>query len=117
MTRKQLTQTALFVAAFIGMGISIPSCPGDKAMQQQIDGLTQSNSDMTKKLQMLDSQNKGLASDLQTQKQVLTQLASTAAAQKEAIDNLYTSVKQLQARPAPAAKKAPAKKKKKKHSA
>jgi hypothetical protein len=52
---------------------------------------------------MLDSQNKGVAADLQTQKQVLTQLASTAAAQKEAIDNLYMSVKQLQARPVAAA--------------
>ena len=67
---------------------------------------------------MLDSQNKSLAADLQTQKQVLTQLATTAAAQKDAIDNLYTSVKQLQARPAPApapAKKSTPKKKKKKH--
>jgi len=113
MTRKQITQTVVFVSAFICMGMSLPSCPGDKAMQQQIDGLTQSNADMTRKLQMLDSQNKSLASDMQTQKQVLTQLASTAAAQKEAIDNLYTSVKQLQSRPAPApAKKATSKKKK-----
>jgi uncharacterized protein YoxC len=114
MTRKQITQTVVFISAFICMGMSLPSCPGDKAMQTQIDGLTQSNADITRKLQMLDSQNRSLASDLQTQKQVLTQLASTAAAQKEAIDNLYTSVKQLQSRPAPAApaKKAPSKKKK-----
>ena len=116
MTRKQIIQSIVIVATFATMGMSLPSCPGDKAMQQQIDSLTQSNADMTRKLQMLDSQNKSVAGDLQTQKQVLTQLASTAAAQKEAIDNLYTSVKQLQARPvaAPPAKKTTSKKSAKK---
>jgi peptidoglycan hydrolase CwlO-like protein len=102
MKRHTYTQIILFAAAFTGMGMSLPSCPGDKAMQQQIDMLQQNNADMTRKLQALNGQIQSLGADLGSQKQVMTQLASTVAAQKEAIDNIYGSVKALQSRPVPA---------------
>jgi peptidoglycan hydrolase CwlO-like protein len=106
---------AIFLAAFIGMGMSLPSCPGDKAMQQQIDMLQSSNQDMTRKLQNLDNQIKSSGNDVIAQKSLITQLATTVSAQKEAIDNLYNQIKLIQAKmdkPAPK-KAAPAKKKKK----
>ena len=104
---------AIFLAAFIGMGMSLPSCPGDKAMQQQIDMLQTSNQDMTRKLQNLDNQLKSAGNDVIAQKSLITQLATTVSAQKEAIDNLYNQIKMIQAKmaqPAPSKKK-PAKKK------
>jgi chromosome segregation ATPase len=116
LTRK-MTNTgriAIFIAAFIGMGMSLPSCPGDKAMQQQIDMLQASNQDMTRKLQNLDNQLKSSGNDVVAQKSLITQLATTVSAQKEAIDNLYNQIKILQAKAAqPAPKKATTKKKKK----
>ena len=96
--------------------MSLPSCPGDKAMQQQIDSLQTSNQDMTRKLQNLDNQLKSADSDVVAQKSLITQLATTVSAQKEAIDNLYNQIKILQAKadkPAPAVKKTAKKKKKK----
>jgi peptidoglycan hydrolase CwlO-like protein len=115
LTRK-MTNTgriAIFIAAFIGMGMSLPSCPGDKAMQQQIDMLQQSNQDMTRKLQNLDNQLKSADSDVVSQKSLITQLATTVSAQKEAIDNLYNQIKLVQAKLAqPAPTKKTAKKKK-----
>jgi peptidoglycan hydrolase CwlO-like protein len=115
---RKMTNTgriAIFIAAFIGMGMSLPSCPGDKAMQQQIDMLNQSNQDMTRKLQNLDTQIKGTGGDIIAQKSLITQLATTVGAQKDAIDNLYNQIKSLEAKmatPAPKAKKKPVKKKK-----
>jgi peptidoglycan hydrolase CwlO-like protein len=113
--RKMATtcRIAIFIAAFIGMGMSLPSCPGDKAMQQQIDMLQASNQDMTRKLQNLDNQLKSSANDIIGQKSLITQLATTVSAQKEAIDNLYNQIKIIQAKltQPPPSKKATKKKK------
>jgi peptidoglycan hydrolase CwlO-like protein len=106
---KNFTRIVIFTAAFIGMGMSLPSCPGDKAMQQQIDMLQQSNTDMTRKLQNLDSELKATSGDVIGAKSLINQLATTVTAQKDAIDNLYNQIKILEAKV-----NTPAKKKKKK---
>jgi uncharacterized protein YoxC len=81
--------------AALTMGMSMPSCPGQQAMQQQLDALQQSNDITTKRIQSLDAQNKAMVQELTQDKQLLEQLATAIQTQKNAIDQLNTAVKTL----------------------
>jgi septal ring factor EnvC (AmiA/AmiB activator) len=93
-----------FSAAFLGMGFAMPSCPGQQAMQQQIDALTTTNAALTKKVQELDSQVKTLNTDMNSAKEIFNQLNNAIQAQKTALEQLDTAFKASQAKPAPVAK-------------
>lgn len=110
---KKQTRAFVFVAAILGMGISMPSCPGQQAMQQQIDTLQTANTDLTKKVQSYDAQIKQLNKDSAEVKANLDGAVKAIEAQKAALEALNTAVTEIKAKaaaPAPAAKKAPAKK-------
>jgi peptidoglycan hydrolase CwlO-like protein len=104
----------ILVSAFIGMGMSMPSCPGQQAMQQQIDTLTTTNADLAKRVQAMDSQVRSLNSDMSQVKQLLKPMSDAIGAQKAAMDQLDGNLKTLQASMTakPAAKGAAAKSKK-----
>ncbi len=102
-------------AAFIGMGIAMPQCPGEKAMQDQVDALRTAQTSMTAKLTAVDGQTKATAGDVNQMKQALTQFAGVIDAQKDALKRLDDSIKDLQTKVAALqAAKSPAKGKKKK---
>ena len=88
----------VFAGAFAGMGIAMPSCPGQQAMQQQIDALQITNTDLTKKVQALNTQVTSLNNDMTQVKQLLPQMTNVIQAQKGALDQLNTSVKDLQSK-------------------
>jgi septal ring factor EnvC (AmiA/AmiB activator) len=92
---KKHLRWLVFLTAFCGMGISMPSCPGQQAMQQQIDALQTSNADLTKKVQTLTTQLESANADLTQIKQVLPQMTNVIQAQKGALDQLDASVKEL----------------------
>ena len=54
----------LGLTALLGMGITMPSCPGQQAMQQQIDNLQTANQDLSKKVQLLNTQLNAIANDM-----------------------------------------------------
>ena len=54
-------QALVTAGAFLGMGIAMPSCPGQQAMQQQIDTLQTKTIELTQKISKVDSQNQILA--------------------------------------------------------
>src|SRR4051812_11566300 len=85
-----------YSAAFIGMGMAMPSCPGQQAMQQQIDTLQTANMDLSKKVQSLSMQFSTLSNDMAQVKQLLPQMTNVITGQKGALDKLDTDVKQLQ---------------------
>lgn len=111
--KKNLSILACSVA-FVGMGMGMPQCPGEKAAQQQMDALQQTNQDMTKKLQTLDGEIRSMNGDLVQTKQLMTQLASAVTAQKDAMDRMDAAVKDLQAKAIAPPKPKPAAKAKKK---
>jgi methyl-accepting chemotaxis protein len=105
------------VGAALTMGMSMPSCPGQQAMQQQLDALQQGNDMNSKRIQAMDTQIRGMGQELGQDKQLMEQMAAAIQTQKGAIDQLNNAVKMLDqkvtamsTRPKPAAK-APAKKK------
>ena len=92
------------------MGITMPSCPGQQAMQQQIDSLTASNQQLTRKIQEMDGQLKPLVTDMGQVKQLLPEMTNVIQGHRSELAALTEQVKQLQAKmPAPKGK-APAKK-------
>ena len=103
-------------AAFIGMGMGMPQCPGEKAMQDQVDSLKATQITMTQKLNSVDTQAKAANTDVGQIKQAITQLAGAVDAQKDALKRLDDSIKDLQTKVAAlsAPKAKPAAKAKKK---
>ena len=95
----------------LGMGASMPSCPGQQAMQAQVESLHNSDVEMNKKVQALTQQVTTLTNDMNQVKTLLPQMTNVIQAQKGALDQLSNSVKEMQAHAAPAPKAlAPAKK-------
>jgi septal ring factor EnvC (AmiA/AmiB activator) len=110
---NKIVKYVVYAAAVSGLGLSMPSCPGQQAMQTQLDSLQTAQADMTKKVTALETQVKTLNQNAAQVTQAVQEIAGAVQAQKASMDQLNTAVKELQARasaPAPA-KKAPPKKK------
>ena len=94
------TSPAMAVAATaaLGFGFSMPSCPGQQAMQQQIDALQAKANEDAGRIDALSTQvatlNKSV-SDLQAQ---LGSMGPTVIAQKEELESLRESLKEVQPR-------------------
>jgi hypothetical protein len=95
-------------AAVAGLGVSMPSCPGQKALQQQVDTLQASNVAMDKKLNAMDAQVKALLKNEEDAQARMKQFAEAIDAQRTALVGLQTSVENL-AKSKPSAKASPAK--------
>lgn len=108
---KKLTWVA-FGAAFAGMGMAMPSCPGQQAMQQQIDALNAKNGELEKRVQTMNTQLTTVNKDMGDVKTLLSQVSNTVLAQKQAIEQLDAAVKAAASKPAPKAAAKPAPKKK-----
>jgi septal ring factor EnvC (AmiA/AmiB activator) len=104
----------VLVSAFLTLGLSMPSCPGQQAMQQQIDSLQIDNTSLKKRVGALEAQLKTDSDDMSTAKQLLSQMTTAIKEQQAALGQLDTAVKELAvkvatkpapARPAPATPK------------
>lgn len=93
MTNRHLV---LLASAFVGLGMSMPSCPGQQAMQQQIDTLTTSNTGLTKQVQALDTQVKTLNGEMTQVKQLLKPMSDAIQAQRTGMDQLDSNIKEIQ---------------------
>lgn len=91
---KKNIRWMIFGAAFLGMGMSMPGCPGQQ-MQTQMDAMTAANQKLEGKLKGLETQVNQMAADMGQVKQLLPQMTNVIQAQKGAIDQLETSVKEL----------------------
>ncbi len=94
--------------ATLGLGISMPSCPGQQAMQQQLDSVEKRESALTQRVQSLENQLKNLNTEMGKVKQQLANISGIVIEQKRAIESLQTEVVKLRA-PAKPAKKPPTK--------
>ena len=102
---KKYYKYLIFAASFVGMGISMPSCPGQQAMQQQIDALQTANLETNKKLHTLQTQVTTFSNDMNQIKQLMPQMTNVIQAQKGALDQLDATVQQMKNKGKPSAKK------------
>lgn len=100
-------------AAFLGMGVAMPSCPGQQAMQQQIDTMQAKETESLRKIQALEGQVKNLSDGMKQIQQVLTQFSQVVVSHKTAIEEVTKQVEALNASKSKgaSAKTAPKKKK------
>jgi len=104
-TKQNYFKYLIFAASFAGMGLGMPSCPGQQAMQQQIDALQTANMDTTKKLHTLQTQVTTFSTDMGQVKQILPQMTNVIQAQKGALDQLDITVQQMKNKGKPVKKK------------
>lgn len=83
-------------ASTLGLGLSMPSCPNQQVMQQQMDSLQAANADLVKKIQLLNNQVNSLTSDMNEVKQLLPQMTNVIQAEKGSLEQLSAVVKELQ---------------------
>ena len=80
------------------MGLSMPGCPGQEAIQQQIDtSVKAQEAEFTKQIQALDAQLKALKEDLEQTKKLIAPISLTSKDQAAAIEKADASIKELQA--------------------
>jgi|GEM_PF-657916 len=90
-----------FAAAMIGLGMSMPSCPGQQAIQQQLDSLQTAQAEMQKKLQAQDSQIKTINQTDEQVKSLLEEMTRAIQSQRGALELLAKAIEELKNRPAP----------------
>jgi len=90
--KPQLTWTAI-AAASIGLGLSMPSCPGQQAMQEQIDAQAQKVTKLEQYVQAVDNRLKNIEKDMGDSKMLLGQVTQTIAAQTDALTKIDQSLK------------------------
>jgi septal ring factor EnvC (AmiA/AmiB activator) len=106
----KLNKSLFLIPTAIGlMGMAMPSCPGQQAMQQQIDALQTANTELTKKVQTLTLEVNTINTDMAQVKQILPQITNLMTTQKTTLDQYDIAIKDLQAKWT--AKSAPKKKK------
>ncbi len=96
-SKTKIMSAALALSA-LGLGVSMPSCPGNQAMQSQVDALQTSQADLNRKILALDSKMRIVDTDMPQIKQILAQMTSTIQAQKAALDQLDAAVKAVDAK-------------------
>jgi len=99
-------------ASFLMMGLSMPSCPGQQAMQQQVDALKASEAEMKNRISGLEGQIKSLRDEAEQNKGLMAQLSTGIAEQGKAIEEMKAAAA-AQSKPAAKAAAKPGKGKKK----
>ncbi len=100
--KKKHVSWLLIAAAPLGLGIAMPSCPGQQEMKQQIETLQNSNLELTKKIQSLTTQVQTMNNDVSQIKTLLPQMTNVISGQKGAMDKIEADIRELQSRMSPA---------------
>lgn len=111
-TPIQIRNLGVLIAITASLSMGLLGCPGDQAIQQQIEASNTKITELQKHNQELDTQVKAMAAEAAQVKQLITQVSQEVLAHKEQIDQLNQAVTLLKTAPAP--KPAVAAKKKKK---
>jgi len=110
MFKKKITLGAVLGTTVILMGMNMPSCPGQQAMQKQIDDLTSKMTVVEKGSSGQNGKLTGLEKEVTELKNSLGEVAEVLKTHKATIEQLQAQIQELSTRSAAGSKKAPAKK-------
>jgi len=99
MNKKNLVTTVI-AASFLTLGLSMPSCPGQQAMQQELDNFKKSQAEMQGRIGTLEAALKSMKDENEQTKGLIGQVSATLGEHTQAIEQL----KAAKAAPAPKAK-------------
>lgn len=75
------------------MGLSLPSCPGQQAMQQQLDTLKTQQTELRSLITAQETQIKGVKEESDRAKEMLGQMLATVTEQSKKLDELNEKLK------------------------
>jgi septal ring factor EnvC (AmiA/AmiB activator) len=93
-TKKKL-KWLIAGTALSGLGIAMPSCPGEQAMQQQLDQLQAKSIENSRRAQQAEAQAKTLQNDMNQIKQSLNQVITYVQQQNTRIEQLTADVQSM----------------------
>lgn len=88
-------QLIVLCMAFLGLGLSMPSCPGQQAMQQQIDALKGKIDENEKQIQILITKLDHTNSEIGQMTTIVAQLNTVLTEQKQQMEQMGASIKSL----------------------
>jgi peptidoglycan hydrolase CwlO-like protein len=92
---RKIIQAIAISGAFLALGFSMPSCPGQQALQQQMDILQAKASEAGKELQVLVTKLDQANSEISKTNAVMAQMNTVITEQKLQIEQLEASMKIL----------------------
>ena len=92
---KKLTAGAMLGGAFLLMGLSMPSCPGQQEMQKQVSDLTAKQVDAQKALSTHSEKVKSLESEVGNLKTTLQEVAEVLKSHKTTIEGLQAKIDEM----------------------
>jgi archaellum component FlaC len=107
------TRWILFGLSFAFMGISMPNCPGQQAMQTQINDLQTTKQKLETRLAAVESKSTAVEGFMKKMDEALPNLVTITQQNQEKITALETQIKDITAKMEAMAKPAAGKPKKK----
>jgi hypothetical protein len=98
--------TVVGTAAFLGLGMSMPACPGQQEMKDQLAALQQTNDALVKRVGALEAKVGPIDNDMVNVKKLLQPMGDAIQAQKAAMDTMNASLTDIQAKMAKGGAKA-----------
>jgi len=95
----------LLAGASLAMGMTLPSCPGQQALQTQIDSIQAKQVDAQRKIQALEGKTQGFGADIADAKQNAQKAEDLVGIQGKKIEELEGIVRDLQTKSSAPAKK------------
>lgn len=112
MTRKSIQTLFLISITVFAMGAGLPGCPGNKAMEEQVEQLQTKNADTIKKIASAENQLKMMTAELAQYKTQIPQIIEQMNVLKGRLDQLETQVREMAVKATSHAKPAKGKKQK-----
>jgi TolA-binding protein len=117
---KKARTTVGLTAAFLSLAFTIPGCPNVDELNEKISALEKANADQQKAVAELNNQLRTMNDEHNTMKQLVSQISTTVLEQKDAVERIDGSVRDMASRRGPStsassggkAKAAPKKKRK-----
>lgn len=105
MNRKTLRTSMIVAFAVFAMGAGLPGCPGNKALEEQVEQLQTKNADSIKKMGSIENQLKMMNAEAAQVKQQMPQVLEQMNVLKGRLDQLEAQVREMASKKtAPAAK-------------
>lgn len=109
MNRKSFKTTIIITVAVFAMGAGLPGCPGNKAVEEQVEQLQTKNADAIKKIGSIENQLKMMTAETAQLKQQMPQALEQLNVLKGRLDQLEAQVREMASKKVAPAKAKPSK--------
>ena len=98
MKKTQLISLGISLMVVLGMSITLPACPGQEEIKQQVDQHAQQVNALSKRVGELETQVKTLNTGMEQAKQIFSSLAPLLQQHKAQLDEMDKTLKDMQSR-------------------